>query len=195
MKNRAFYVNFFKPYADRGAAFVLFAGLLPIFFLIGLTNILIGMPIFFFHKRPGFHQNSFHLIKFCTIHPQRNTINTWGYFLRKSSLDELPQIFNILKGDMSFVGPRPLLSEYLSEYTLEETMRHSVRPGITGWAQVHGRNSLSLKQKIQYDLIYTHKISFWMDVKILFLTTLQIVKLHEADAHTTDLAETPSFEK
>lgn len=156
---------------------------------------MLGMPILFFHERPGYDEKPFYLIKFCTIHPDTKTIDHWGHFLRKSSLDELPQFLNILRGEMSFVGPRPLLNDYLDTYTPEQKKRHHLRPGITGLAQVKGRNQISLAKKIEYDLKYVQKISFWMDFKILLHTLLQIVKLHEADGHVIETPEIHSFEK
>ncbi|MFT6867864.1 MAG: sugar transferase EpsL [Cyclobacteriaceae bacterium] len=184
MKNRNhYYIYFIKPFLDRMIAFLLIILLFLIFLIVAIINLTLGLPIFFVHHRPGFEEKIFGLIKFCTIAPNSGAIGSFSNFLRKSSLDELPQLFNILKGDMSFVGPRPLLIAYLDQYTKDQHRRHSVKPGITGLAQVNGRNELSLEEKINFDLQFADQISFWLDVEILIKTICQIFRFSEADGH------------
>jgi len=142
-------------------------------------------PIFV-QKRPGYKGTIFHVYKFKTMKDVSNhnigdisddqRVTGLGNFLRKLSIDELPQLFNVLRGEMSFVGPRPLLVDYLKIYTADEMKRHDVRPGITGWAQVNGRNSISWKEKFNLDLWYINNMSFFLDFKILLLTVLKVFK-------------------
>lgn len=135
-------------------------------------------PIFFRQERPGLHGRPFTLLKFRTMRPgeepDEERLTPLGRFLRATSLDELPELFNVLRGEMALVGPRPLLMAYLAEYTPEEHHRHDVRPGITGWAQVHGRNALTRDEKVQYDLEYVARRSVWLDCKILWLTLFHL---------------------
>lgn len=144
----------------------------------------LGSPVLFRQTRPGLHGKPFQLIKFRTM---RNAIGldgrplhdsermtSFGSFLRSASLDELPELWNVLKGDMSLVGPRPLLMEYLPLYSLEQARRHEVRPGVTGWAQVNGRNALSWEEKFRLDVWYVDNHSFWLDLKILALTVKKV---------------------
>lgn len=143
-----------------------------------------GKP-FFFQERPGLYQKSFHIIKFKTMTDERDVhgqllpdierITAFGGLVRKLSIDELPQLINVLKGDMSLVGPRPLLFKYMPLYSAEQLRRHEVRPGITGWAQVNGRNSISWTQKFALDVEYVDKVSFLMDCKILLLTVKKVL--------------------
>lgn len=145
-----------------------------------------GSPVIFKQKRPGLHENVFDIYKFRTMKnskdkndnllPNDQRITKLGQLLRKLSLDELPQLFNVLKGDISLVGPRPLLVDYLELYTSEQARRHEVKPGITGWAQVNGRNAISWEDKFKYDVWYVDNQSFWLDIKILFMTALKVVK-------------------
>lgn len=142
-----------------------------------------GKP-FFFQKRPGKNGKIFRIIKFKTMNDRTDSegnllsdadrLTPVGKFVRKTSLDEIPQLINVLKGDMSLVGPRPLLPEYLPLYNKEQARRHEVRPGITGWAQVNGRNAISWKQKFEYDVWYVDHLSFWLDLKILLLTIKKV---------------------
>jgi len=144
-----------------------------------------GMP-FFLQERPGLHAKPFRIIKFKTMTDERDRAGNLlpdiqrltgpGRLIRKLSLDELPQLINVLTGDMSLIGPRPLLFKYLPLYSREQNRRHEVRPGITGWAQVNGRNSIPWMQKFKYDIHYVDNVSFSLDVKIFFLTILKIVK-------------------
>ncbi len=139
---------------------------------------------FFIQKRPGKNGEVFKIVKFKTMNDKRDTegnllpdserLTPIGKFIRKTSLDELPQLINVLKGDMSLVGPRPLLVEYLPLYNAEQRRRHEVKPGITGWAQVNGRNTISWEDKFKLDIWYVNHISFWLDMKILWLTIVKV---------------------
>ena len=152
----------------------------------GLVYINLGSPVFFLQKRPGLRGKPFNMIKFRTmtnaqdaegsVLPDGQRLTRFGRFLRITSLDELPELINVIKGDMSFVGPRPLLMEYLGRYTPEQARRHAVKPGITGWAQVNGRNSISWEEKFKLDVWYVDNRSFWLDLKILFITITQVFK-------------------
>lgn len=155
---------------------------------IGLVALLIrqkiGSPVLFKQPRPGLRGKIFHVYKFRTMTDERDEngellpdavrLTKFGQLLRKLSLDELPQLWNVLKGDMSFVGPRPLLVEYLPLYNERQAHRHDVRPGITGWAQVNGRNAISWEQKFEYDVWYVENQSLWLDFKILLLTVKKV---------------------
>lgn len=158
------------------------------FYIVVSSLILIkmGRPILFRQQRPGYKEKIFGIYKFRTMTnekdkngsllPDEQRLVGIGKFIRSTSLDELPQIFNVLKGEMSFVGPRPLLIEYLDLYSNEQKRRHDVKPGITGWAQVNGRNAISWEQKFEYDVWYVDKQSFCLDIKILWMTFLKVVK-------------------
>ncbi len=145
----------------------------------------LGLPVFFRQTRPGKNDTAFQMVKFRTMRnvidvsgrplPDSERMTPFGTFLRSSSLDELPELWNVLKGDMSLVGPRPLLTEYLPLYSAEQGRRHEVRPGVTGWAQVNGRNALSWKKKFKLDVWYVDNRSFWLDLKILFLTVKKVI--------------------
>ena len=155
--------------------------ILMICFLVLINH---GKPIFFRQPRPGFQGKTFELIKFRTMSDSKDKfgillddekrITKFGQFLRSTSLDELPELINVINGEMSLVGPRPLLEEYLRLYSEEEFRRHEVKPGITGWAQINGRNNLSWRQKFEFDIWYVDHRSFWLDLKILFLTVLKV---------------------
>lgn len=144
-----------------------------------------GSPVLFRQVRPGLDGKPFEMVKFRTMKdavdvagnplPDSERMTPFGQFLRSSSLDELPELWNVLKGDMSLVGPRPLLMEYLPLYSTEQYRRHEARPGVTGWAQINGRNSLSWDEKFKLDVWYVDNQSFWLDVKILFLTVKKVV--------------------
>ncbi len=146
----------------------------------------LGSPVFFHQQRPGLNGKPFIILKFRTMADHRDQkgrllsdterTTDFGRFLRSTSLDELPELFNILKGDMSFVGPRPLLMKYLPLYSSEQARRHEVKPGITGWAQVNGRNTINWEKKFRYDIWYVDNCSMWLDVTILFLTILKVIK-------------------
>jgi sugar transferase EpsL len=145
----------------------------------------LGSPVFFRQVRPGRHGRPFPMLKFRTMTdvrdssaallPDSQRLTALGRFLRSTSLDELPELWNVLRGDMSLVGPRPLLMEYLPLYTPEQARRHEVRPGITGWAQVNGRNAISWEDKFRLDVWYVDNQSFWLDLRILFLTVIRVV--------------------
>lgn len=151
-----------------------------------LVRIKIGVPVLFTQERPGLHGRTFRIYKYRTMTDERDAngnllsdadrLVPFGRFLRSTSLDELPELINVLKGDMSLVGPRPLLMEYLDRYTAEQARRHEMRPGITGWAQVNGRNAISWEDKFKLDVWYVDNQSLWLDVKILFLTLWKTVK-------------------
>jgi sugar transferase EpsL len=151
-----------------------------------LIRIKIGRPIFFSQERPGLHGRPFRMYKFRTMTDERDAAGKllpdaerlvpFGRFLRSTSLDELPELMNVLKGEMSLVGPRPLLMEYLERYTQEQARRHDVLPGITGWAQVNGRNALSWEEKFKLDVWYVDNRSLWLDIKILWMTFLKVFR-------------------
>lgn len=152
----------------------------------------LGSPVLFRQIRPGLHARPFEMIKFRTMRdasgpdgeplPDAERMTALGRALRATSLDELPELWNVLKGDMSLVGPRPLLMEYLPLYTPEQARRHEVRPGITGWAQVNGRNALSWEDKFSLDIWYVDHRSFWLDLRILLLTLQKVVIRHGISA-------------
>ncbi len=192
------YKQFFKPFGDFIIALLLLIILSPI---ILLTTILLFLAnngkVFFFQQRPGLNSKPFKIVKFKTMRdafdkegiplPDELRITKIGSIIRSASIDELLQLINVLKGDMSLVGPRPLLMQYLSRYTLEQAKRHNVKPGITGWAQVNGRNAISWEQKFKLDVEYVEKQSFVLDLKILWLTFLNIIQRKgiSADGHVT----------
>jgi len=171
---------------------------LPMISLISaLIYLTMGRPIFFKQVRPGLYGKPFVLYKFRTMLdlrdqtgkmlPDERRLTSFGRWLRSTSLDELPVLFNVLKGDMSLVGPRPLLMEYLDRYTPEQARRHEVKPGITGWAQINGRNAISWEEKFALDVWYVDNWNFLLDFKIIFLTILKVLK-HDgisADGHAT----------
>ncbi len=161
--------------------------LLPGMLFISMAILIsMGRPILFRQLRPGKNGKPFYLYKFRTMLdlkddkgnylPDEKRLTTFGRFLRKYSLDELPELWNVLKGDMSLVGPRPLLIEYLQYYTPEQARRHEVKPGITGWAQINGRNAISWEEKFRLDVWYVDHWSFGLDLKIIFLTILKVIK-------------------
>ena len=151
-----------------------------------LVRIQLGGPILFRQQRPGYKGRPFHIFKFRTmidrfapdgsLLPDAERLTRFGRVLRSTSLDELPELFNILRGEMSVVGPRPLLMEYLPLYSAEQARRHDIPPGLTGWAQVHGRNALSWQDKFRLDVWYVDHWSFWLDLKIIFLTLVKVFK-------------------
>ena len=146
----------------------------------------LGHPVLFTQQRPGLHGRPFTLVKFRTMTDERDfdgsllpderRLPPFGRFLRSTSLDELPELWNVIRGDMSLVGPRPLLMAYLDRYSPRQARRHEVRPGITGWAQVNGRNNLSWEQKFEHDVWYVDNQSLWLDIKIIWLTILKVFK-------------------
>lgn len=159
----------------------------PVILLLAvLVRVKLGSPVLFRQVRPGMDGRAFQMAKFRTMTDGRGTngellpdadrLTGFGQFLRSSSLDELPELWNVLKGDMSLVGPRPLLMEYLPLYSDRQARRHEVRPGITGWAQVNGRNALSWDEKFELDVWYVENRTLWLDIKILFLTVWKVIK-------------------
>tara|TARA_B110000263_G_scaffold185820_1_gene163433 strand:+ start:506 stop:1099 length:594 start_codon:yes stop_codon:yes gene_type:complete len=181
------YKTIFKSLLDKILALIFFLILSPIFLFNSIVLVaLYQSSPFFIQERPGLNGRIFKIIKFKTMNDIKlknevplsdgERISKFGWFLRKTSLDEIPQLLNILKGDMSLVGPRPLLPEYLDLYTQEQKKRHNIKPGITGWAQINGRNLLDWDKKIEYDIWYTENISFYLDVKIFFLTIVKVLK-------------------
>lgn len=160
--------------------------LLPVIILVSWQiRRKLGSPVLFRQIRPGLHRKPFEIIKFRTMReavdahgkplPDAERLSSFGRFLRSTSLDELPELWNVLRGDMSLVGPRPLLMEYLPLYTPEQARRHEIKPGITGWAQIHGRNTLSWEEKFALDVWYVDHRSLWLDLKILVLTIKKVV--------------------
>lgn len=167
-----------------GIALILLSPVLAVIAL--LVRIKLGSPVLFRQQRPGLHGKPFTLLKFRTMTdardadgnllPDEQRLTSFGQFLRRTSLDELPELFNVLKGDMSLVGPRPLLMQYLERYTPEQMRRHEVKPGITGWAQVNGRNALSWEEKFALDVWYVDHLSLWLDLKIIVLTVWKVLR-------------------
>lgn len=158
---------------------------LPMLVVIWMVRRKLGSPVFFTQVRPGMHGKPFKMVKFRSMISERSTdgellpdavrLTPFGRFLRSTSLDELPELWNVLKGDMSLVGPRPLLMEYLPLYSPEQARRHEVRPGITGWAQVNGRNAISWEDKFKLDVWYVDHCSLWLDIRILWLTVKKVL--------------------
>jgi undecaprenyl phosphate N,N'-diacetylbacillosamine 1-phosphate transferase len=196
------YTQFVKPFFDFLFALIALVIISPILILVSILLAIVnkGQP-FFVQRRPGKNGRIFKIIKFRTMTsakdqngillPDSDRLTSIGKLIRKTSVDELPQLLNVLKGDMSFIGPRPLLPQYLSIYTPEQMRRHDVKPGITGWAQVNGRNAISWTQKFQYDIQYVNNISFSFDLKILFKTIKKV--LISEGINTENMATTEPF--
>ena len=176
-----------KRLFDVVLSMILLIILAPLMFIITLViRVKMGSPVLFKQERPGLQGKPFTLFKFRTmsepfgsnsnIADDKNRLTGLGCFLRKFSLDELPQLFNVLRGDLSFVGPRPLLMQYLDRYTPEQARRHEVKPGITGWAQINGRNAISWEEKFKLDVWYVDNWSFLLDLKILWYTLIKVLK-------------------
>lgn len=175
-----------KRLFDLLLSFGLLLGLaLPLLLLWGLVRCKLGSPVLFCQVRPGLHGRPFMMVKFRTMTDERGTdgellpdarrLTSFGRFLRATSLDELPELWNVLRGEMSLVGPRPLLMEYLPLYSPEQARRHEVRPGITGWAQVNGRNAVSWEERFKLDVWYVDHRSLWLDLRILWLTVRKVI--------------------
>jgi undecaprenyl phosphate N,N'-diacetylbacillosamine 1-phosphate transferase len=197
---KTFYSLYLKRFIDFNLALIALILLSPLLLFVAILQILLnGFPIFFTQERVGKNDEIFKLIKFRTMNNNKdesgllltdNRRKTWfGKFLRASSLDELPSLFNILKGDMALIGPRPLLIEYLPLYNTEQRQRHLVRPGLSGLAQIKGRNLLSWKKKFEYDVIYLNKVSFFYDVKIIVITFLNIISFKPVDSSKSNTME------
>jgi sugar transferase EpsL len=191
-----------KMAVDLLVAFAVLTVFSPVLLAIGISLFLeMGRPILFRQQRPGKYGKPFTLYKFRTMADKRDAqiqllpdgerLTRLGRLLRLFSLDELPQLWNVVRGDLSLVGPRPLLMQYLDRYSLEQARRHDVLPGITGWAQINGRNAITWKQKFELDLWYVDHWSFWLDIKILLLTAKKIVR--PKDVSSIGHATMPEF--
>ena len=194
--------KFFKRTMDILISAIALVLLSPVVLLVALINAKVhGLPVLFSQVRPGLNEKLFRMYKFRTMTNERDVqgellpdemrLTSWGKFLRSSSLDELPELWNVLKGDMSLVGPRPLLPEYLDHYTAQQKRRHEVRPGITGLAQVQGRNELSWDAKFSFDVTYVDECSLALDVKIIAKTVMSVLK--REGINTADGAAMPKF--
>ncbi|HDV6579057.1 TPA: undecaprenyl phosphate N,N'-diacetylbacillosamine 1-phosphate transferase [Campylobacter lari] len=193
------YKNGLKRVFDFFLALILLIIFLPFMVLISIVLKIVQGSVLFKQARPGLNEKIFYIYKFKTMSdetdengkllPDELRLKPFGKLVRSLSLDELPQLFNVLKGDMSFIGPRPLLVEYLPLYNQEQKKRHDVRPGITGWAQINGRNAISWKQKFKYDVEYVQNCSFLFDLKIFFMTIVKVLKrsgVNKEGVATTD---------
>ena len=188
------YKRFFKRVIDFTIALVALLIIWPILLVvyIWLTIANKGAGAFFYQERPGKDEKLFKVIKFKSMTDERDAdgkllpdadrLTKAGRFVRSTSIDELPQLINVLKGDMALIGPRPLLGRYLPYYTEREKLRHTVRPGITGWAQINGRNNITWDKKLECDAYYAEHVSLWFDIKILFLTIYKVIKREGAVA-------------
>ena len=186
-QNKSIYRALGKRLFDLALSVPALVILLPVLAVLALlVRITLASPVLFRQLRPGFQGKPFELYKFRTMNnkcdqdgkllPDAERLTKFGRLLRSTSIDELPELFNVLKGDMSLVGPRPLLMQYLDRYTLEQARRHEAKPGITGWAQVNGRNALTWEEKFKLDVWYVDNQSFWLDIKIIFMTIWKILK-------------------
>lgn len=187
------YKHFFKRLIDFILVLCVLLMIWPIFLFITIWLHFAnkGAGAFFFQERPGKDEKIFKVIKFKSMTderdengnllPDKDRITTVGKFVRKTSIDELPQLINVLKGDMALIGPRPLLPEYLPYYTERERLRHTVRPGISGWAQVNGRNNVTWDQKLELDVYYVEHLSFWMDVRVLLSTIKNVLRAKDVN--------------
>lgn len=188
------YRNYLKRFVDFTLSLVAFCLLLPIFIIITALLFIAnhGSP-FFVQQRPGKNGRIFKLVKFKTMNdrkdeagnllPDAERLTTTGNFIRKTSIDEIPQLINVIKGEMSLIGPRPLLVEYLPLYNDRQKRRHEVRPGITGWAQVNGRNAIGWKEKFELDVWYVDHVDFRLDCKIVFFTIMKVLKSEGVSQH------------
>ncbi|WP_042348376.1 sugar transferase [Bacillus massiliigorillae] len=197
-----------KRIFDLCTALLLLICFSPIIVCIAIiVGIKIGTPIFFVQKRPGLDEKPFYLYKFRTMNnatdeegcllPDHLRLSNFGKILRKYSLDELPQLINVIKGELSLVGPRPLLMQYLPLYNERQAQRHLVRPGITGWAQINGRNAITWEEKFEYDVWYVENQSFLLDLKILWLTLIKVFRsegITQAEHVTSDVFKGSSTE-
>ena len=193
------YRHFFKRVFDFIIALVAIICVSPLLMMVSVLLFFAneGAGVFFLQERPGLKGNLFKVIKFKTMNEKRGEdgkllpdllrITKIGKFVRSTSLDELPQLFNVLKGDMALIGPRPLLTQYLPLYTEEQMRRHEVRPGISGWAQVNGRNNLPWSEKFKLDVWYVDHLSMWLDIKIVFMTIIKVFK--KESINNTDVSD------
>lgn len=194
------YTAFFKRLMDFLLATVGFVILSPIFLLVTIMLFFAnnGKP-FFFQRRPGKNEDIFNVKKFKTMNdrkdvhgkllPDAQRLTSLGKFVRKTSIDEIPQLLNVIKGDMSLIGPRPLLVKYLPRYTDRQRLRHNVRPGITGWAQVNGRNAIGWNERFELDIYYVEHVSFALDIKIIFMTIYKVFKSEGISSTTSATME------
>jgi undecaprenyl phosphate N,N'-diacetylbacillosamine 1-phosphate transferase len=194
------YRSLIKPFFDRFFACLILLLAAPVILLVALLLAIANKgKVWFIQPRPGWHEQIFYVIKFKTMNDARDSegnllpdaqrLTAIGKFVRNTSLDELPQLINVLKGDMSFVGPRPLLVEYLPLYNAHQKRRHAVKPGITGWAQVNGRNTVEWPKRFDYDVWYVQRQSFSLDIKILLLTVLKVFKAEGISSGTAATME------
>ena len=195
------YKNFFKRIFDFAAALMMLTALFPFLFFVWLWLTIAnkGAGAFFTQARPGKNAKTFKIVKFKTMTDERDAagnllpdelrLTKIGSFVRSTSIDELPQLINVLKGDMSFIGPRPLLIEYLPLYSKEQARRHELRPGISGWAQVNGRNAISWQKKFELDVWYVDHCSAWTDFKLVFLTIKKILVRSDISSTTSTTME------
>lgn len=196
------YQKMLKPFLDYILSFLGIVFLSPLFFVLVVLLFFANKgKVFFFQDRPGKNGTIFKIIKFKTMNDAKDDTGNFlsddsrttpiGKFIRNSSLDELPQLFNVLKGEMSLIGPRPLLPEYLEIYTPRQHKRHLVKPGITGWAQINGRNAIDWNKKLEFDVWYVENINLILDLQIFFLTFIKVFKLENVKSSKND--NTPNF--
>ncbi len=195
------YKHFFKRFFDFFISLIALISISPILLVVTvwLHYVNKGAGAFFTQDRPGKNGRIFKVIKFKTMTddrdkdgnllPDEKRLTKVGRFIRSTSIDELPQLLNVFKGDMALIGPRPLLVQYLPLYTDEQARRHDVRPGITGWAQVHGRNLLALSKKFEYDVWYVDHLTLWLDIKIIWMTIMNVVKRSDIGEGAGNMAE------
>jgi undecaprenyl phosphate N,N'-diacetylbacillosamine 1-phosphate transferase len=194
------YTSIIKPIFDRFFALLILLLASPVLLVVMVLLAIANKgKVWFIQARPGLNEKIFHVIKFKTMNddrddqgnllPDATRLTGIGKFVRKTSIDELPQLINVLKGDMSFVGPRPLLVEYLLLYNTQQKRRHEVKPGITGWAQVNGRNTVQWAARFNLDVWYVGHLSFGLDLKILFLTAIKVFKAEGISSGTTATME------
>lgn len=194
------YQKYIKRLLDIIISLTALVILSPVLLIVAvLVRTKLGSPVIFHQDRPGYHEKVFKLCKFRSMTDARDAdgnllpdevrLTKFGKALRATSLDELPELWNILKGDMSLIGPRPLLVKYLPLYNEFQRHRHDVKPGLTGWAQVNGRNTISWEQRFEYDVYYVKHISFWMDLKILFQTVAVVFKHNDVNSATNATME------
>ena len=208
IKVEIMYRNYIKRFLDFTIVFCVLFVIWPFLFIITILLLLLndGAGAFFTQERPGYKGKIFKIIKFKTMNekkdengvllPDIQRITKFGAIVRKLSIDELPQLFNVLKGDMAIIGPRPLLVQYLPLYNKEQSRRHDVRPGITGWAQCHGRNNLTWTKKFELDVWYVDNISFRTDCRIIWTTILKVIKRADIDNENVENKKytTPLFD-
>lgn len=192
--NIIMYKNFFKRFLDFWISLIALLCISPILIVVTIWLHFAnkGAGVFFYHERPGKNGKLFRVIKFKSMTDERDAegnllpneqrITKIGKIIRATSLDELPQLFNVLKGDMSLIGPRPLVPRYLELYNKEQMRRHEVRPGITGWAQVNGRNSITWTKKFELDVWYVDHVSLWLDIKIIWMTVMNVIQRKDIDS-------------